>query len=126
MNWLRKRRPVKPGAGNSPPIRGQITLRNEKRGADTRHLLAYLDNEGNLHIDGQDLGPGTAPVSDDGEYEWFRTISHEDLPQLMSLLGAPADADVLDLLQRKWSGARSYELEKVLRQSGIKVNLVVV
>jgi hypothetical protein len=88
--------------------------------------LAYLDNEGNLHIDGQDLGPGTAPVSDDGEYEWFRTISHEDLPQLMSLLGAPADADVLDLLQRKWSGARSYELEKVLRQSGIKVNLVVV
>jgi hypothetical protein len=102
-----------------------VILRNERRGADTRHLWAYLDDEGNLHIDGQDLGPATAPVSDDGEYEWFCTISHEDLPQLMSLLGALADADLLDVLQRKWSGARSYELEKVLRESGIKVDLFV-
>ena len=102
-----------------------MILRNERRGADTRHLCAYLDDEGNLHIDGQDLGPATAPVSDDGEYEWFRTISHEDLPQLMRLLGAPGDADLLDVLQRKWSGARSYDLDKLLRESGIKVELFV-
>jgi hypothetical protein len=103
-----------------------VILRNERRGRDTRHLWAYLDDEGNLHIDGQDLGPATAPVSDDGEYEWFHTISHQDLPQLLGLLGAPADADLLDVLERKWSYARSYELEKVLRESGIKVDLVVV
>lgn len=125
MSWFRNRRPAKSGADSSPHTRGQVILRNERRGADTRHLWAYLDDEGNLHIDGQDLGPATAPVSDDGEYEWFCTISHEDLPQLMSLLGALADADLLDVLQRKWSGARSYELEKVLRESGIKVDLFV-
>jgi hypothetical protein len=125
MSWLSNRRRAKPGVDSSRPTRRQVILRNERSGLDTRHLWAYLDEEGNLHIDGQDLGPATAPVSDDGEYEWFSTISHQDLPQLMGLLGAPADADLLDVLERKWSYARSYELEKVLRESGIKVDLVV-
>jgi hypothetical protein len=124
MSWFSNLR-AKPGVDSTSTTRRQVILRNERRGADTRHLCAYLDDEGNLHIDGQDLGPATAPVSDDGEYEWFRTIGHEDLPQLMSLLGAPADADLLDVLQRKWSGARSYDLDKLLRESGIKVELFV-
>ena len=125
MSWFRNRRTAKPGADSSPHTRGQVILRNERRGADTRHLWAYLDDEGNLHIDGQDLGPATAPVSDDGEYEWFRTISRDDVPKLMGLLGESGDADLLDVLQRKWSGAHSYDLEKVLRESGIKVELFV-
>ncbi|MGC1184291.1 MAG: hypothetical protein WBA31_03955 [Candidatus Dormiibacterota bacterium] len=102
-----------------------MTLRNETRGVDTRHLCAYLDDEGNLHIDGHDLGPATAVVSDDGEYEWFRTISNEDLPQLRSLLGEHADTNLLDVLEQKWTGVRSYDLEKLLRDSGIKVGLFV-
>ena len=48
-----------------------VALRDERNGPDTRHLEAYLDEEGNLHIDGHDLVPGTAPVSDDGEYETY-------------------------------------------------------
>ena len=75
----------------------RVTLRDERSGPDSRHLSAYLDDDGDLHIDGHDLGPGTAPVSNDGEYEWHEKISADDLPRLLVLLGAPADALILDV-----------------------------
>jgi hypothetical protein len=37
-----------------------VRLREERSGADSRFLDAYLDGEGNLHVDGQDLGPATS------------------------------------------------------------------
>jgi len=101
----------------------RVTLRDEREGKDSRHLWAYVDDDGNLHIDGQDLGPGTTPVSPDGEYEWFKTIAAVDVPRLVSLLGGTQGEDVLDLLERGFSGAESYELETRLRQSDIPVEL---
>jgi hypothetical protein len=103
----------------------RVTLRRERAGADSRFLEAYLDASGDLHLDGQDLGPGTAPVSADGEYEWFQRIAAADVPRLLALLGAPAGEDVLDVLERGWRGARSYELERILRTSGIPVDRTV-
>ncbi|MBI5596380.1 MAG: hypothetical protein HY928_09865 [Elusimicrobia bacterium] len=97
----------------------KVVLREERDGSDSRHLWAYLDDEGDLHIDGQDLGPGTAPVSPDGEYEWHQTIRKKDLHRLMLLLGGAAGDDLLDLLGKNWSGPRSGDLEKLLRESGI-------
>jgi hypothetical protein len=99
----------------------QVQLRNERNGPDSRHLWAYLDDEGNLHIDGQDLGPSTAPVSDDGEYEWFKTIKQVDVAKVVALLGGEAGDDVLDLLESRYTGSSSYELERRLRDSGIKI-----
>ena len=64
-----------------------VTLRDETDGPDSRHLWEHLDQKGNLHIDGQDLGPKTVIVSSDGEYEWFETIDRSDLPKLIGLLG---------------------------------------
>ncbi len=102
-----------------------MTLREERDGDDYRHLAAYVDAEGRLHVDGQDLGPATAIVSDDGEYEWYKTIAAGDVPRVVALLdGQPGD-DVLDLLARNWTGARSYELERRLRESDIPVELFV-
>jgi hypothetical protein len=98
-----------------------VTLRDERSGSDSRHLWAYLDDEDNLHIDGQDLGPGTAVVSNDGEYEWFQKISADDLTRLLDLLGAPSAADVLDILEQQWTGGKSYDLERLIRESDIKV-----
>jgi hypothetical protein len=96
-------------------------LRSERSGDDERYLWAYVDDDGNLHIDGQDLGPATAPVSNDGEYEWFQTVGAGDVPRLAELLGAQSGTDVLDLLEAEYTGRRSYDLEKVLRTSGIRV-----
>ncbi len=100
-----------------------VTLREERLGDDYRHLEAYVDRAGRLHIDGQDLGPGTAPVSEDGEYEWFETIAAADVPRVVELLGGRPGEDVLDVLQRHWTGARSYDLEARLRNSEIPIEI---
>jgi hypothetical protein len=47
----------------------KVILRSEQRGENTFSSCACVDAEGNLHIDGQDLGPITALVSTNGEYE---------------------------------------------------------
>ena len=98
-----------------------VTLRDEIDGPDRRHLSAHVDQEGNLHIDGQDLGPKTAIVSSDGEYEWFETIKKTDLPRLIGLLGGEANADILDVLEENWTGQRAADLEALLRESDIEV-----
>ena len=102
--------------------RRRVSLRAERSGRDSRNLDAYVDTEGNLHIDGQDLGPGTSIVSSDGEYEWFQTIHAAHLPDLKVLLGGVPEEDILDILERSWTGARAGELEKLLRDSGIPVD----
>ena len=116
-------RPINGGddstTGRSPR---HVALRDEHReGGDHRYLTAYLDDNGNLHIDGQDLGPGTASVSSDGEYEWFSTIFADDIARVIRLLDGDPGADVLDLLERSWSGVRSYQLEHRLRESDIPI-----
>ena len=85
-------------------------------------MWAHIDQEGNLHIDGQDLGPRTAIVSSDGEYEWFETIKKSDLPRLIGLLGGNANADILDVLEENWTGQRAADLEALLREGDIEVD----
>jgi hypothetical protein len=88
-----------------------------RRGGDGRHLSAYLDAEGGLHIDGQDSGPGTELVAGDDEVESFMTVNVVDVPQLASLVGALEEKDLLDVLERDWSGDQAGELEALLRRS---------
>ena len=98
-----------------------VTLREEREGRDSRHLWAYLDETGHLHIDGQDLGPATGPM---GRRRRIRVVPHhkaEHLPRLLGRLGGRPGDDVLSLLEEKWSGARSYDLEKILREGAIPI-----
>jgi hypothetical protein len=99
----------------------RVQLRHERDGPDSRFLWAYVDDQGNLHIDGQDLGPKTAPVSDDGEYEWFKTIRAEDVSKVVTLLGGSTGDDLLNLIEDRYTGEASGELEKRLRESDIKI-----
>ncbi len=104
----------------------KVILRSEESGNDRRSLWAHLDTDGNLHIDGQDLGPATAPVSADGEYEWFQTVRRDDIPQLLEALGAPRDTrELLAFLKTNFSGDKSHELERILRESDVPVELTV-
>ncbi|MGB8960161.1 MAG: hypothetical protein WCC00_14225 [Candidatus Aminicenantales bacterium] len=113
-----------PGSASADPVEPTIRLRDEKR-SDGSHLglWAYLDTAGRLHIDGQDLGPVTRPVSGDGEYEYFKMIAKEDIPRLIALLGGKPEDDILDLLERYWVGEKSYGLEEILREGPIEVEL---
>lgn len=101
-----------------------VTLRSESHGANQRTLEAFLDVDGNLRIDGQDLGPGTGPLGADGELEWFQCIRAADLPALRAVLGIDADADFLDALEGSWTGSTlSRKLELLIRESGILTEL---
>lgn len=102
-----------------------VQLRRERAGDDWRNLWAYVDEAGNLHIDGQDLGPATAIVSPDGEYEWSHIVEAHHVPNLLDLLGLDAAGDLLDQLERRYSGTASYELERVLREGGVPVQTAV-
>lgn len=85
-----------------------MTLRDEADETDARHLSAYLDDKGDLHIDRSEPRAGTAIVSSDGEYEWYRNVAAADVSRVVELLGGGPDDDVLE---RDWTGDRSYHLE---------------
>jgi hypothetical protein len=106
------------------PLEPTVKLRDEDR-PDGSHLAlwAYLDAAGRLHIDGQDLGDVTKPVSGDGEYEYFKMIAKDDIPRLVSLLGGNPGDGILELLARSWAGEKSYGLEEILREGPIEVEL---
>ena len=96
-----------------------VTLRDEVNGDDRRYLGARIDEAGDLVLEGQDLGPSTAPVSPDGEYEWWVTIAAKDIAQLLDLLDAAPSSDVLEILEENWSGARTHELERPIREGAL-------
>ena len=98
----------------------RVVLRDERSGRDTRHLEAYLDASGALHIDGHDLGPATSPVSSDGEYEWHRTIPASEVPRLLALLGGEPGDGILDVLADYYTGRSSYELERIISESDLR------
>ena len=102
--------------------RRTVQLRQEHEGKNFRYLWAYVDENGDLHIDGQDLGPATSLVSADGEYEWFQTISAQHVPAVIAVLGGQPGDDVLDVLEDGYSGLQSYDLEALLRESDIPIN----
>ena len=53
------------------------------------------------------------------DYNYLTKVAAADIPALLALLGAPADADILDVLEVNWTGEASHELERLLRESAI-------
>ena len=68
------------------------------------------------------MGPRTAIVSADGEYEWFQTIKKSELLKLIGLLGGKPEDDILDVLEENWTGPQASELEALLRESDIEID----
>jgi len=95
-----------------------VELRNERNGRDSQHLSAHVDDAGDLVIEGHDLGRGTSPVSGDGAYEWAQIARADHLADLIAFLGGTPDVDILDLLETRYTGARSKDLERLLRGGG--------
>ena len=108
-------------AARAPAPPRKVALRAEHGRGGSRCLDARLDDEGALCLDGQDLGPATAPVSSNGEYEYSKKIAAADIPALLDLLKAPPGEGALDVLEVNWSGPASYELERLIGESSIPV-----
>ena len=97
----------------------QIYLRQERNGNDSRYLSAYLDDLGNLHVDGQ-TSAWNGPVSADGDAS-FKAIRAEDVPKVVALLGRRTWRSRTRPAGGSLYGEGSYELEKVLQESEIEI-----
>jgi hypothetical protein len=100
----------------------EVRLRAERRGSKRRNLDACVDERG-LVISGGDRLSKRGVLSAEGDKRWTCTIASEHIPKVAALLGAPADADVLKVLKEHWTDAKSYELERRIRESGIPSKL---
>jgi hypothetical protein len=81
------------------PVVSKVTLRAEIVGADQRHLWAQIDDNGDLVIAGQDLGPSVEQFFGEREYEWAHTIKKQYIPQFLELLDQDPGANVMNVLQ---------------------------
>ena len=93
-----------------------MNLRSEVSGRDRRSLWAVVTLDGDLRIEGQDLGPEVERIFGAGqnEYEWDVVVRAANVPQaVVALGGAPGD-DVLTLLQQRYSGRSASEVERRL------------
>ena len=59
----------------SPGNHGSVlTLRSERRGGGSRSLWLRLEENGDVAIEGPDLGPSVVQACGGSEYEWTVTI----------------------------------------------------
>ena len=85
---------------------------------DSRSLWASIDEAGDLVIHGQDLGPAVG-VLGGTSYEWYLTHARTDIPSLLVVLGASANANVLDVIEEQFCGVEADTFEKLVRDSAL-------
>jgi len=102
-----------------------VAMRKIRDPLGDRSLTATIISSGALEIHGHDLG-GTAAVSGDGEYEWFKAFPVQMLPDLLRLLGAETTEDILDVIQARYCGAGADVFERLVRESDLKPDLFVI
>ncbi len=91
---------------------GITVLRDVRDDQGTRYLAASLTAEGDLVIEGQDLGRGVEQFYGVREYEWSWTVRAPDIPALLSALGT--SSDVLSALSARFSDERAAEIKSFL------------
>ncbi|MEU5879880.1 hypothetical protein [Spirillospora sp. NPDC047279] len=81
----------------------------------TRHLSARLTDDGDLVIEGHDLGRGVESFGPGlREYEWVWTVRAEHVPKLAEVLEAGPGEAILAVLQRTCSGDDASRLSALL------------
>ncbi len=91
----------------------EVTLLEERNGADSRSVWASLADNGDLIISGQDIGPGVERVFGSDEYEFSHTVPSDYVLPFLEILGAIKVTDVLTAL-RVFGGSRYEEITDAL------------
>lgn len=89
-----------------------VVLRNERSPGNLRHLSARYSSDGDLVIEGQDLGDAVRTAFGYQEYEWVWTIARTELPKLAEALGSGSNP--LSALGRRFSGPAAAGLGEFL------------
>ncbi|MBP6471582.1 MAG: hypothetical protein KBE23_17135 [Chloroflexi bacterium] len=99
-----------------------VVLRDVHDNLGSRYLAASFTPEGNIKIEGQDLGSGVEQVFGEGirEYEWVWVVKAAHIPALEQALGEPVD--VLESLKTRFSGDQAALLKKFLDDQNIPLD----
>jgi hypothetical protein len=97
-----------------------MVLRSERGPDGLRHLEARLSPDGDLVVEGQDLGRGVEMCFGEGntEYEWAHTVRAAHLPALLEALGAAPGTDPLTVLAQRCSGPDAGAFSRLLAPTG--------
>ncbi len=98
-----------------------ITLRDEHSGRDSRLLWARLTADGDLVIEGHDVGPGVEGFWGDGllEYEWILTVRASNVPRLIAAFGGRDGDPVLPLLSARFAADDQCASKQFLDDQGV-------
>ncbi|HVK55708.1 MAG TPA: hypothetical protein VM532_11845 [Burkholderiales bacterium] len=94
-----------------------VVLRDERTDGDTRYLGAKYCANGDLLIEGQDIGDRVEAVFGYIEYEWMWTIKSTNLPKLAKALGVKSN--LLGALKLRFSGNAAADLWDFLAENEI-------
>jgi len=97
--------------------RTRAVLRDERTEGDVRYLSATYSTEGNLVIEGQDIGDGVEAAFGCREYEWTWTIARADLPKLLAALHA--ESSLLNALEVRFRGPAAAQLGSFLKENNV-------
>lgn len=96
---------------------GVVVLRQERSPGNSRHLSAQITADGNLLIQGQDLGRAVEEVFGSGEVEWEWTVKAGHIAAFLTALGAAGD--ILAALQARFSGPDAAGLHAFMKSHAI-------
>lgn len=97
-----------------------IKIPEEQR---THYLSAEIKENGDLFLVGWDVTPVAKDFTGDSEYEYEKTIKRDDLVVLRSAFNIPADENILDFLMNNFSGEKSFEFERMLKEKNVPFDL---
>jgi len=92
------------------------------RGPDAwRHLQVRLDDNGDLLIEGHDMGDAVQKYFGEGsnEYEWVTTVKAKDIRALNVALGGKRGDDTLKLIRDKCTGENPIDIEGLIKKKDI-------
>jgi hypothetical protein len=98
------------------PCGRNVILRRERRSGESRLLEPSLDEAGNLHIDGQDIGGAANLVSSDGSTSTTRR-SHPRTCRVCGRCSTSMPTKTSSMPSSSAGRGQSYELERRLSES---------
>jgi hypothetical protein len=114
-----------PRAAVRPAEARSVTLRSEGEGREWHGLSICLDENGDVKIEGQDLGPSVAEWWGEGrtEYEWTIAIGTADVSAYVRCLGGAPGDDVLELVRGCYGRDPGCVSKRFLDEQGIPNDL---
>jgi hypothetical protein len=100
-------------------IKKKAVLRNQNDENDSRYLEAVLKDNGDIVIEGQDLGKGVEDAFGCSEYEWTWIIKSKNVHLLQSALGGAKD--IIKTLKNEYSGDNASKLYKFLQDNKMPI-----